>query len=790
VAALIAVVALVVWLAWGGRESAGAAAVPVAARDANGPDLPSFAVEPVSPAADTGAAPLVAVVPEGGALTTSGASRLVVRVTWASDGSPAADITLTLFAADQPDPQHHLVKGQTDAHGTWTVEPAPLGTVGVYSDRDGAVVGKVEAGRSTELALVLPTGTLVQGRVIDAQDRPAPGAEIWLSDVSNSTQGSIVGHADDAGRFSLRGVAGNHWIGALAAGSTPSPVVEIPDVAPPEMDVVLRLGGAGGGVRGIVVDARGAPIAGAFVQVGPGYGWFGPADATGRPSYGPRAFRLHTAADGTFAAADVPAGVVPVEVIALGWTPWNTSIDVAVGEAQDLRIQLEPGATVQGVVRDAAGAAVERAMIAVGTHPTEPGYVMLTSDASGHYVLRDPPKGQQVFAASKRGVGEVRITLEIEPGQSLAWDPVLGAGLQILGRVRDEAGAPVEGLQVRCTAGPHFTGSIKSAKVAADGHFAVLNCEEGEHRLSVADATGGPVLAAVDGVRPGPDEVLISIPATARLFATVVARVVDFRGGAPLGLQAILAQPGEPIGVTGHVDAETGDILFNKVSAGDQQLNVLVQGRAPLKQDVPALKPGERRDLGTIVLPDPGRVILQVTLPAGAVAGDVMAILDPAEGHGAVPLELQEASPPVWISPPVAPGEYVLSLGSTSGGEDHVFIVPVAATVRVAAGTDARVDFVADRGVAQNITLSTPRLDPPKTWLLVTDAAGGAVVDEQVVWDEVEPGKDKRESYTSFIAKPGKYTLVIESDGQPVVQQALTLSGAVNIAPDVSLVVP
>jgi hypothetical protein len=255
-------------------------------------------------------------------------------------------------------------------------------------------------------------------------------------------------------------------------------------------------------------------------------------------------------------------------------------------------------------------------------------------------------------------------------------------------------------------------------------------------------------------------------------------------------LQALLAPPGEPIGVTAHVDAVTGDILFDRVSAGDQLLVVLVQGRAPLKQDVPAVRAGERRDLGTIVLADPARVILHVALPAGAGPGDVIPILDPAEGRGAQPFELQDGAPPVWISKPVAPGDYIVSLNFTSGGDDHVFIVPHAVAVRVEAGADTRVDLIADRGVAQNVLLSTPRLDPPKTWLRVTDAAGAAVVDELVSWDEAEPGKDKRESYTSFIAKPGAYLLIIESDGQPVVQQALTLSGAVNSAPDVIVVVP
>jgi len=793
VAALVIAVALVLWMAWSERDGGRPATAPSVAHSTDERPLPSFAVDGQAPANPADAAPLDEPEHAVGALSPTGAPRVVVRVTWAADGTPAEGIQLHLFAADQPDPAHNLIDGLTDAQGLWILEPAPLGNVGVYSDRDGAVVGKVEDGRVTELALALPKGTLVRGRVLNPRDLPVAGAEVWLSDVTNWMQGAIVARTDDAGRFEVQGVGGERWVGARSEGFTPSSLVTIPRDAPPEMDVEVRLGPAGGTVRGVVVDPRGAPIAGAFVQVGPGIGWPGPDGVDGRRGHGPPPFQLRTTPEGDFAVEDVPPGVVPIEVLASGWTPLATSIDVAAGEAQDLRLQLEPGATVSGVARDPAGVAVADASITVGTHPREPGYVRVTSDAAGRYELRDPPKGQQGLAASKRGVGEDRITLDIQPGQTLTWDPVLGSGLQILGRVRDESGAPVEGLLVRCIKAPHFTGTMKTARVAADGRFAILNCDEAEHRLSVFDPGDGaanPVLASVEGVRPGPGEVLISIPADARVVATVMARVLDSGGQAPLGLQALLAPPGEPIGLTARVDASTGDVVFDAVRAGDQQLHVLAQGHPNLTRDVPAVRAGERRDLGTIVLDDPGRVILHVTLPPGVGPEDVVAILDHAQGPGAVPFELLDESAAVWVSRPVAPGDWVVSLGYTSGGEDEPFIVPGAVAVRVESGTDARVDMIADRGVAQNLTLFTARQDPPATRLRVVDSGGTAVCDEPVMWEELQPGASQRKGGTSFVARPGAYTLTVELDGQVVVQQALSLSAAVNMAPDLDVVVP
>src|SRR5262245_3986272 len=86
-AALVAVLALVVWLAWSGRGDAGQAAMlPGAAHGTDSRDLPTFAVEEPAPAAPDGA-PLLDAAAAIGAASPSGAARLVVRVTWAADGS-------------------------------------------------------------------------------------------------------------------------------------------------------------------------------------------------------------------------------------------------------------------------------------------------------------------------------------------------------------------------------------------------------------------------------------------------------------------------------------------------------------------------------------------------------------------------------------------------------------------------------------------------------------------------------------------------------------------------------
>jgi hypothetical protein len=785
---LVAVVALVVWLAWGERELVGRATVPVAASGANDRPAPSFA-------ADVPATPLHAAVPAEeqlpsvGAATASGAARLVVRVTWAADGAPAEGILLHLVAGEQP--TNTPIDGRTDAQGLWQLEPAPLGTVGVYSDRDGAATGKVEAGRVTELALALPPGTLVKGRVVDPNGASVPRAEIWLSDATAWMSGAVVAAADDAGRFEVRGVCGDRWIGARGAGWQPSALTEIERDAPAEMEVELRLGPAGGTVRGVVFGARGEPLRGAFVQVGPSYGWPGPDPPVGAErGHGPPPFRLRTAADGAFAMTDVPPGVVPLEVRADAWTPFETTLDVVAGEVTELQVLLEPGATVQGTVRDAAGAAVAGASIATGTRPDEPGYVRVRSGADGRYMLRDPPKLAHSFVARKNGVGEAQTTLVIEPGATLAWDPVLSAGLQIVGHVSDESATPVEGLLVTANVGAHFTGKIASSRVTADGRFAIANCEDAEYRVAVSEKLGGPELAVAESVRPGGGEVSLTIPASARKFATVTLRVVDRRGVLPPALMVSLTADGQPFSQTGQVDAASGAVRFDSVAAGDHHLQARAQELAPVTEAVAGLRPGEHRDLGTIVLDDPGRVLLHVGLPAGVTPQDVLPILDRVEGHGAVAFELPVGTQPEWIAKSVAPGDYLLSLNSNSGDESHPFIVPMGMPLHVDAGIEKRVDAFAEQGVAQNIKLTTARPVPPVTSLVVLAVDGSEVLSDTVDWYDADGDGHDDDGYTSFIGRPGAYTLRVTCEGKPLDERELKLSGAVNIAPEVSVVVP
>lgn len=786
--ALIGAVAIVSWLAWGERQRSDSKSVLPNGRISADSPWAGFGVDSVQEVAPVSPAPIAAADGASGSNTASDSGRLVVRVIWQADGSPAEGIHLRLVKAGQLDPANDI-GGVTDAHGLWTLDPAPLGTVGVSSDRDGFVAGEVQAGRATELDLALPPGTLVAGIVLGPEGEPVAHAEIWLSYLTQWARGAIIDRADAEGRFAVRGVSGPRWIGARAPGFTPSDLAEVLRDAPAEMQVELRLGRAGGIVRGTVTDTVHRPIGGASVMIGPDHGWPGPERVSATRGYGPPPFRLRTAADGSFEARDVPPGVVPVEVKASGFTPLMTAIDVFAGETQDHHIPLEPGAVVRGVVRDGRGLGVPGASVSVGAHPRAPGYASVATDAAGHYELRDPPRGDSPFTASKTSIGEDHTKLHIEPGQSLTWDAVLSAGLQIFGRVRDESGQPVEGLHVRCVTFPGFNGKVASAKVAADGTFALPNCEDRSYRLTVHEGGTGPALAALDEVRPSPSEVWIAIPLGARLFATVVLRVVDGFGQPPAGLQCMLVPVGDPFSADADIDAETGSVVFDRIATGDARLHVMAEGRPPLLQTVAGLRAGERRDLGTLVLADPGRIILSLGLPAGVGPADVWTALDAVADHRALLLEPQ-GDGRTWISPPVPAGEYIVSLGWTSGDESHPFIIPQAKTVRVEAGLDAHVTLVAERGVVQSIELSMAGAHRPKALLKVIDPAGGVVCDEPVSWMEADAGATQRVSYDTFVAKPGAYTLTIEIEGKVIAQQALSLSGAVNIAPAVKLTLP
>lgn len=779
VIALVAIVALIAWLVGGGGEDAAASPARDPGVEAPG-GLPSFTRTETEPPGEALAADSAAAVAPAAQAPAATSTRLIVRVSWALDGSPAADIGLRVLpGARQEISRDNAILGRTDASGTFILDPAPVGRIGVLTDRDGVVFGEIVTGQSTDLSIAIPEATNVVGLVVDRDGTPAPDAEIWLSDRGSTWRGLVVARCGPDGRFKVRDVSGQRWIGARASGRVASPLDEIKKDGPTVAELMFELGGPAVTLRGLVVDNADQPVAGAMVRVGPEGGWR--SDDPRHAQEGPPPLSLETSAEGRFVAADIPPDVVLVAVKHAGFSLWSQHVDTD----RDLRVVLQPGATLEGTVRDASGAPVEGVRITIGQSPAQMEWVSVTSDAAGRYVLRDPPLGKQQAVASKKDAGEDKSSFVFEAGQAATWDPLITTGSMILGRVIDESGASVEGLSVRTIHSRGFDGWMKSATVAADGRFAVPNCEDTTHTIEVMDRDYSLSLAIVKDIRPGPDEIVIRIPATARQTAGVFGRLVDGQGALRPNLDVLMGEVGGSFAVDGTFNGTTGEFSFVKARPGDYELQVIVGHTSVMKVPVLALLPGERRDLGTITLDGPGRIIVNATLPAGTDPGNVLCDVEEGTAH----FTLDAGSTSTWTSGPLMPGDYTVMLASGSGEENNVFLLPAQAVVRVESGRDARVELVTERGVAQTIWILTQRDPPPKASLVVTDASGVELRRSNLSWGTPLHGAGSQAG-SSFIGRPGPHRLRVESDGQILAELDVIVPAGVNIGPDVRVTLP
>ena len=732
---------------------------PDVARSSTGSGLPASAPVPLAPADPAAAATASASTATPGAL--------VVQVRWKADGSPAADIGLRLLELDRRDALFHPILGRTGNDGRWTLEGRPPGRVVVFSDRIEAGSGQIVGGQRTELTIELLPGVLVRGTVVDAGQRPVGGAELWLDGSNEPGAIATVGRADNVGRFVVRDVRRGQSLGASAPGHTRAWSARIDPDTPDPFDITLELGEPGGRVQGVVSDPDGRPVAEATVLVGGEAGFLGGKLAPLQDHRPPPPVRLLTDERGVFAADDVPAGKVPVAVRATGWSPWSGVIAVEVGKTTDLPIALQPSASVTGVVRDTAG----EPMVDVHVAVQDRGLMGLQydfTDGEGRFTLSDLPLGESELIAHRDGSGRATTVLGTEAGGRYVWDPVLGTGLLIRGRVIDASGAPLGGWRVLAIA---HSGDQSSTKTDADGRFVIDHCADGLYRLDVdAGASAGDFAAAtLSDVAPGPDEVEI-VEADGAGTAFVVGRVVDVRGQA-LGVgRVFLTQSTTHRQVDVRTEGDSGKFRFGPLPGGRYTLEVEAVGLPGLSVPEFELGAGEVRDLGTLAFEKPGTLAVRVTTPQGVQVGLIAASAFRLNGGSGAMLERQMGG--TLLSPALQPGDYRVRVWATHGAMQML-------TTRVVAGVRTELEVALAACFSQLVTLSMPlREGPtPKIGAEIRNRNGVVVFEGQVNLND-QPDQHTRNGWVRACLPPADYSLQVRCDGQLVLDVPLLLAGA------------
>ncbi len=321
----------------------------------------------------------------------------------------------------------------------------------------------------------------ITGRVVDATTQmPITVFSIMQAIRSRTTfatkdrlNANFVPIAHPEGQFELNKVKpGTATVFAVAKGYLLGHVVvaEI-DAGETVSDVILEL--MPGGVKGIVVNAQGEPVAGAFLVEGKAPNWFYTKDLA----------IAKTDADGTFVVENLSAEARILSADHVDYIPASVKIDPL--SAQDIRIVLSEGGSVEGYITE-NGSPIADANVGISMSLSNDNRQTRT-DKSGFYSFSALESGTASIAAS---IGEQRRRRRLVSAEVGGYAvtkvnidfPVEAASLH--GTIYDWEGDPFQvGVSLRVTTetdSEHYSG-----KSAADGRYLFDNIISGSATLRV-----------------------------------------------------------------------------------------------------------------------------------------------------------------------------------------------------------------------------------------------------------------------------------------------------------------
>ncbi|MCB9876872.1 MAG: sigma-70 family RNA polymerase sigma factor [Planctomycetes bacterium] len=485
--------------------------------------------------------------------------------------------------------------GDTDVDGRVTLRlaagPARIVTIGGLPNPTAVIV---PSGGELEVVLELPELMVADVLVLDADDKPVPGAAILQSGGSMGERlfPAVIGHTDDSGHWRSSRFEPELRLLATAPGHAPSAVGH---VLVPQPACELRLGGPAMTVSGRVLDADGRAVPGAWVAFD--------HDVDANETVAVRADD-----DGRFVCDHVAPG--RQFVIAARDTDGKHGaaavqmLDVGAGTQPQLELRLPRGASlvvhieVPGVIGGTRSASVRpqelvlsqvmRQWLTRGADVQPDGTMHLSGLSPGRYQL-------SIRSGSQRATREV----ELRDGEIARIDHVFEREGRLRLELVDEHGAPRPGLQVRW-----YHEEREAQRLVSDEHGVVefFRVALTEQQVTIGGAVNSLIWMR-RAVMPG-RPVRVVVPAAfgrSRVKGRLVARGVQ-----PTGMRVAL-QRVTPAGqfestemCQGELDADSREFTVVELPPGRFRLAVATETalfamRGPL--EVPA--EGEL-DLGEI----------------------------------------------------------------------------------------------------------------------------------------------------------------------------------------------
>jgi hypothetical protein len=385
-------------------------------------------------------------------------------------------------------------------------------------------------------ATAAAVGTIT-GKVTNTAGAPIAGAS-----VSSGGNGAITG---SDGGYTLQVPGGTSTVTAALAGyqsasesvtvtagqSTQAATLQIQPINP-------------GNVSGTVVDGNGQPLSGAIVS------------AAG--------LTTSTAADGSYALNNLPAGSTTIKASLTGFQSGSTTVTVvpATTTAAPAITLVSGSGSITGSVKTTAGAAIADASVGFGGGTA-------TTDANGNYTLNGVPVGTVQLVASASGFQSVTQSVTVSGGSTSTANFTLAAapaGGTVTGKITNaSSGAIVTGVTVSWSGG--------STTSNTSGIYTLTNVTAGTQNITAAK-TGYLSRTLAVGVTGGATSTLNIPIATA---GKISVKVVTSSGAVVSG--ATITIKGGVISTTvSGLSSSTGIFTTNWIPIGTYTVTVAKSG--------------------------------------------------------------------------------------------------------------------------------------------------------------------------------------------------------------------
>lgn len=594
----------------------------------------------------------------------------------------------------------------TERDGSFEISDAPRGSGALDVQAQGFVpiedldVTLPRPQPGSDLILTLERGAVLNGHVSLTDGTPVAGARI-------SAAGSSA-FSDDDGAYAVEGVAPGPAIVSVSHSSyrrfSKEMVIE---PGANQLDVTF---GPGVEVAGRIVDERGAPVSGAWVQL------------SSQPR-GELEYRARAATDGTFRLSPVAQGRYRLRAGHEDYSPAELKRLVLVADEPvgGLEMALSQGGAIVGRVLGLKRE--ELAQVAIRAESAGKAYPAAL-DSEGRYEVRRLEPGDYLIRASLlAGQRQVQARVSLEPGQrEVTRDLEFSRRLTLSGQVLHgdeplpEAALTLRGNQVAVE---------RSIVTDHQGGFRFEDLEPDTYALGL-NHPGQHLVHNENVDLAGDREIVIRLRT-----ATVSGRVQNGENGNPVpGALLLLRHDADAEGPEFLISGGTGQdgsFLLSQVPPGTYRLTASADGYAPGEQEI-AVPAGQDVAGLDIALTSTLGLDLTVRLASGKVPGLVNVRVLAASGSPVL-AETRSLDPSGALHLATVPeGNWQLLLGAPGGAVAGSPVLvpgePVAVTLPVAGRLHVRVPALATTN--QIATLSLRGSDQQPFWTL---GPGGTIRD-------------------------------------------------------------